>query len=80
MATISMRRFNQYPAAALDLAARESVFITSRGNTKYVLLSIETYEELSHPKRNLRKSLRMAIGDYPETDVEVEPGYTRWPD
>ncbi|MGV1035067.1 MAG: type II toxin-antitoxin system Phd/YefM family antitoxin [Microbacteriaceae bacterium] len=71
VATMSARQFNQDLATAKRDAANEPVFITDRGEPKFVLLSIEQYEALKRPTRNLHEILRMENGD----DIDFEVGY-----
>lgn len=77
MATMTARQFNQDLASAKRDAANEPVFITDRGEPKFVLLSIEQYNELSKPKRNLHEILRMSEEDYFEYDFDLE-GARNW--
>lgn len=77
MATMTARQFNQDLASAKRDAANEPVFITDRGEPMFVLMSIEQYDELSRPKRNLHEILRMSEEDYFEYDFEVDR--SKWP-
>jgi hypothetical protein len=61
---MTAREFNQYTGKAKLLAREEPVFITERGTIKYVLLNIDTYQELAKPKRTLFDSLTMDEHDY----------------
>ena len=69
--TISSREFNQDTGKAKRAARRGPVFITDRGRTSHVLLTIEEYEHLSEskPQKNILELLAM-----PEADsIEFDP-------
>ncbi|MFS3126929.1 type II toxin-antitoxin system Phd/YefM family antitoxin [Nocardioides sp. Bht2] len=70
MSTVSARTFNQSPSKVKALAQDGPVFITERGRAMAVLMSIDTYEELTG-HASVRDSLRMDIAT--DTDVDFEP-------
>jgi hypothetical protein len=53
MAAMTAREFNQYTGRAKLLAREEPLFITERGKTEYVLLSIDEYNEIKGSKKTL---------------------------
>lgn len=68
--TISSRSFNQDVSKAKRAAKDGPVFITDRGSTAHVLLSIEEYEKLSSKNgRNIAELLSMPSDD----DIDFEP-------
>ena len=66
--TISSRKFNQDTSGAKKATNQGPVFITDRGHTAHVLLSIEDYEKLAGGL-----SLLDAIAQTGEADFEFEP-------
>lgn len=76
-ATFTSREFNQDTARAKRAARDGPVFITSRGETSYVLLTKQEYDRLKaaeagEPKKFV--SLAEALADNrPEADFEWEP-------
>lgn len=68
MATVTARRLNQEPSAVKELARHEPVFVTERGREAFVILSVETYEQLVG-SNSVHDSLRMEA----EFDIEFEP-------
>ncbi len=67
--TLSSREFNQDTSRAKRAAKKGPVFITDRGHPSHVLLSIEEYRNLTHPRRNMMDLLAM-----PEMEsIEFEP-------
>ena len=67
--TISSREFNQDISKAKRASQSGPVFITDRGHTAHVLLSIEEYEKITDSKQSIVDLLSM-----PEAaDVEFEP-------
>ena len=66
--TISSRELNQDVSAAKRAALAGPVFITDRGHTAHVLLSIEQYEKIIDKKESIVDLLAM-----PEAaDIELE--------
>ena len=49
-ATLTSREFNQDTSRAKREAASGPVFVTDRGKTTHVLLTLEAYERLAGPK------------------------------
>ncbi len=67
--TLSSREFNQDTGRAKRAAKQGPVFITDRGETSHVLLSIDEYRKLAFKG----KSLAEALADpRPEADFEFE--------
>ncbi len=56
-ATLTSREFNQDTARAKREAAKGPVFVTDRGRPTHVLLSVEEYERLKGPKKNVVEAL-----------------------
>lgn len=67
--TISAREFNQDSSRAKKLASSGPVFITDRGRPSHVLLSIEHYQALVGPPKNMADLLAMPHG----AEIEFEP-------
>ena len=57
MTTMTSREFNQDAGRAKRAALDGPVFITDRGKAAHVLLTIEEYQKLSLPRRNLADML-----------------------
>ncbi len=66
--TLSSREFNHDPSSAKRAAAQGPVYITDRGKTSHVLLSIEQYNALTGLNQNIVDILAM-----PEDVPEFEP-------
>jgi PHD/YefM family antitoxin component YafN of YafNO toxin-antitoxin module len=67
--TISSREFNQDVSRAKRIAFNGPVFITDRGRPAHVLLSIETYQQITGNKQSIVDLLAM-----PEVaDIDFEP-------
>lgn len=60
MKVISSRDFNQDVSQAKRAARIEPVFVTDRGRTTHVLMSIETYRKLSGQSETIVDLLAMA--------------------
>ena len=67
--TISSRELNQDVTRAKKAAKSGPVFITDRGKSAHVLLSIEEYKRLTKQCRNIADSLAMPGA----ADIEFEP-------
>ena len=67
--TLTSRELNHDISRAKRAAQNGPVFITDRGKTAHVLLSIEEYHCLTRQRRNIADALAMP-GDI---DVEFEP-------
>ena len=63
--TLSSREFNQNASAAKRAAENGPVFITDRGRTAYVLMTVREYQKIASPKQSLAELLAMPEG----TDV-----------
>jgi len=70
MTTISSRTFNQDASGAKRAAQNGPVFITDRGKPAHVLLSIETYRQLT----GRQESIVDLLADPEAADVDFEPG------
>ena len=67
--TISSREFNQDVSKAKRCAAAGPVFITDRGRTAHVLLTIETYLKITDKEASIADLLAM-----PEAaEIDFEP-------
>ncbi|EBB3303575.1 type II toxin-antitoxin system Phd/YefM family antitoxin [Salmonella enterica] len=67
--TLSSRELNQDVTRAKKATCNGPVFITSRGKTAHVLLSIEEYQRLTKQRRSIVDALAM-----PEAaDIDFEP-------
>ena len=69
--SLSSREFNQDTSKAKRASANGPVFITDRGRPAHVLLSIEEYQRLRGPRRNLAETLYMP-GLEDLEDIELE--------
>lgn len=50
MSVVSSTEFNQRPSEIKSMSEREPVFVTERGRTTTVVLSVAQYERLRHPR------------------------------
>jgi prevent-host-death family protein len=66
---LTSREFNQETSKAKRAANRGPVFITDRGRTSYVLLSIEEYRRLAGAERKIADLLAMPDGEEIEFDA-----------
>ena len=66
--TISSREFNQDVSKAKRAALEGPVFITDRGRTAHVLLTIEEYQRITDKKTSIIELL--AMPDVAEIDFE----------
>jgi len=67
--TVSSREFNQNASAAKKAAQHGPVFITDRGRTAHVLLTIEEYQKITGKGKSILELLAM-----PEADaIEFDP-------
>jgi prevent-host-death family protein len=57
--TVSSREFNQDASGAKKAAAKGPVFITHRGRSSHVLLTIEEYERMKGKQPSLAELLAM---------------------
>lgn len=76
--TLSSREFNQDTSRAKKAAAEGPVFITDRGRTAHVLLSIEEYRRLAHHPRKIADALAMPEAadiafDPPRANITLRP-------
>ena len=67
--TLTSREFVHNVSRAKRLATTGPVFITDRGQPAFALLSIEDYQRMSEPRKNMVELLSM-----PEAaEFEIEP-------
>jgi prevent-host-death family protein len=71
MPIMSMRQHSQDSSGAVRAASKEPVFLTNRGKTTHVLISIKQYEKLTGRPLSIVDLLRQPGG--PEYDFEFEP-------
>jgi PHD/YefM family antitoxin component YafN of YafNO toxin-antitoxin module len=60
--TLSSREFNQNASAAKKAAENGPVFITDRGRTAHVLLTITEYQKITHTGKSILDLLAMPEG------------------
>ncbi|WP_029907114.1 type II toxin-antitoxin system Phd/YefM family antitoxin [Caulobacter sp. UNC358MFTsu5.1] len=83
MKIISSRDFNQDVSQAKRAARIEPVFVTDRGKTTHVLMSIETYRKLSGQTETIVDLLAMAapasldVAEVRSTEAWDTPGSWR---
>ncbi len=70
MSSLTSREFNQDTARAKREALDGPVFITDRGRPTHVLLTVETFERMSQPKKTI--SELMYYPGAAEIDLESE--------
>ena len=69
MSIMSMRQHSQDSSGAVKAANKEPVFLTNRGKTTHVLLSIKDYEKLKGKPMSIVEMLR-----HPESDhIDFDP-------
>jgi len=76
MRTISSREFNQDVGAAKRAARLEPVFVTDRGKPTHVLLSFETFRQLSGETESIVDLL--ALPDPVEIDLDAARSGGGW--
>ena len=69
-ATLTSREFNQDTSRAKREAASGPVFVTDRGRTTHVLLTLEAYERLAGPKVSILD--RLAMPEMADIDIEFD--------
>ena len=67
--TLSSRELNQDVTRAKKASLNGPVFITDRGKTAHVLLSIDDYQRLTNQRRSLADAVAMPGTE----DIEFEP-------
>ncbi|QZN96713.1 type II toxin-antitoxin system prevent-host-death family antitoxin [Symbiopectobacterium purcellii] len=67
--TLSSRELNQDVTRAKKATCNGPVFITDRGRTAHVLLSIEEYQRLTQQRRSIADALAMPDA----ADIDFEP-------
>ena len=69
MSIVSMRQYSQDSSGVVRAANKEPVFLTNRGKTTHVLLSIKDYEKLKGGPKSIVDMLR-----HPESDhIDFDP-------
>ena len=74
--TLTSREFNQDTARAKREAAKGPVFVTDRGRPTHVLLTVEEFERMKGPRRNILDMLHhpeSAGIDLPLPERRIEP-------
>ncbi len=71
MSVMSMREHGQNSSGAVRAASKGPVFLTNRGRTTHVLMSIKDYEKLTGKPLSIVEMLRQPGG--PEYDFEFDP-------
>lgn len=71
MATVTATEFNQRPSEIKALSEREPVFITDRGRTTTVVLSLSEFDRLRGMKST--RSLGEALAD----DIDIDIDFVR---
>ncbi len=69
IATMSSREFNQDVSKAKRAALNGPVFITDRGHSAHVLLTIEEYQKITQTKESIVELLSMSDA----THIDFEP-------
>ena len=69
--TVTSREFNQDVSKAKRDASKGPVFITDRGQTAHVLLSIEDYQKISDMEKSIVELL--AMPDASSIDFDPSP-------
>jgi prevent-host-death family protein len=71
MSIMSMRQHSQDSSGVVRAASKEPVFLTNRGKTTHVLMSIEDYKKLNGRQKSIAETLRQSGGG--EYDFEFNP-------
>lgn len=66
--SFSSREFNQDVSRAKRAAKKGPVFVTDRGRTSHVLLSIEEYRAITGKRKSLAEALSMPDADLVDFD------------
>jgi prevent-host-death family protein len=69
MSVVSMREHNQDSSGVVRAASKAPVFLTNRGKTTHVLMSIEEYEKLNGKPKSIVDMLRDPESDH----IDFEP-------
>ncbi len=67
--TVSSREFNQDVSKAKRATSNGPVFITDRGHTAHVLLTIEEYQKITNKQESIVELLAMPDA----ADIEFDP-------
>lgn len=70
---VSSREFNQNTSAAKRAAEDGPVFITDRGQTAHVLMTITEYRKITSKGKNILELLAMPEDETGETDFDFDP-------
>ena len=68
--TMSAREFNQDTAAAKRAAKKGPVYVTDRGRTTHVLLTVEEYDRMSGKRRG---SIGDMLSDPAAAKIDFDP-------
>jgi prevent-host-death family protein len=68
ISSFSSREFNQDVSRAKRAAKKGPVFVTDRGRTSHVLLSIEEYRAITGKRKSLAEALSMPDADLVDFD------------
>ncbi|GAA1870121.1 type II toxin-antitoxin system Phd/YefM family antitoxin [Myceligenerans crystallogenes] len=71
MSVVTASQFNQKPSEVKALSEHEPVFVTDRGHTTTVVLSIAEYERLRNPQKGISLFDMIAPADV-EDDGDLE--------
>ncbi len=67
--TVTSKEFNQDVSRLKHAAGKGPVFITDRGHLAHVLITIESYQQLTKQKESIVDLLAMPSGD----EIDFEP-------
>jgi len=67
--SLSSTEFNRWASVAKRAANNGPVFITDRGRPAHVLMSFDTYKQLTKQRRNIADALAMAD----VADIDFDP-------
>jgi len=78
MTSLSSTEFNRWASAAKRAASKGPVFITDRGRPAHVLMSFDTYKQLTQQRRNIGNALSMEEiahidFDPPRANINIKP-------
>jgi len=80
LTSVSSTEFNRWASVAKRAANNGPVFITDRGRPAHVLMSFETYQQLTKQRRNIADALAMEeIADIdfdpPRVNIDAKPAW-----
>ena len=71
MSVVSMRQYSQDSSGVVRAASKAPVFLTNRGKTTHVVMSIEDYEKLHGRAKSILETLRQPGGSEYDFDFDV---------